>query len=264
MVLAEIVDGVGLITFNRPERRNALHREMYSAVPELLETLIDRDDVGCIVLTGTGSAFCSGGDVKSRGGRRTEEHAEPSIDEAAAQLAHDARMVVLLHESPKVTITAINGAAVGAGLAIALSTDLRIAAHSARLIPGWSALGFSGDFGGPWFLTRILGPSKALEVFVDNEVLDAPRALALGLVNRVVPDAELPARAHEWARTIAAGPRSAWSWFKENTRAAVSTSLADALIDESRRMVASGRTDDHRAAVRAWLAAAAEERASRD
>jgi 2-(1,2-epoxy-1,2-dihydrophenyl)acetyl-CoA isomerase len=260
-VRAEIVDGVGVVTLNRPERRNALHPDMYKAVPVVLETFIGSDDVGAILLTAAGKAFCAGGDVRDGGGRKKPVEGEPvrrpSIEESTAGLVRQARMVELLHTSPKVTIAALPGAAIGAGLGIALSTDLRIAAASATLVPGWPQLGFSGDFGGPWFLTRLVGPSKALELFVDNTSLDAQAALALGLVNKVVPDEQLQHEALAWARRIAAGPRSAWTLFKDNVRQAQVLSLSEALPGESERMVRSGLTEDHRAAVKRWLVAAA-------
>ncbi len=255
-VLAETTDGVGVVTLNRPERRNALHRDMCDAVPAILERFIVDPEVGCIVVTGAGAAFCAGGDVRDGAERRTGKDAgaaAPSVDKASAILCRNARMVRLLHESPKVTIAALPGPAVGAGLGIALAADLRIAARSARLIPGWGRLGFSGDFGGPWFLTQLVGASKAIELFVDNVDLDAHAALDLGLVNRVVADDELRGSTLAWARAIASGPRAAWTLFKANVREAERLPLAEALASESERMVRSGLTDDHRAAVKRWL-----------
>ncbi len=266
-VLAEVVDGVGIVTLNRPDRRNALHSDMYDAVPTVLDTFIEEPDVGCILITGAGTSFCAGGDVRDGAQRRGDdgdEPARPSVEAAAAGLAHNARMVVLLHSSPKVTIAALPGAAVGAGLGIALSTDLRIAARSAKLIPGWGRLAFSGDFGGPWFLSRLLGPSRALEIIVENTALDAETAHGLGLVNRVVDDAELPAAALGWARTIAAGPQTTHRYVKENVVQAARMTLEQALPLESERMVRSGLTDDHKAAVKAWLDDAAAKKAAAD
>lgn len=266
-VLAEVEGGVGVVTLNRPDRRNALHPAMYDAVPTVLEAFIEDPEVGCILITGAGPAFCAGGDVRD-GARRPDDDAQkaapPSITDAAAGLAHRARMVVLLHACPKVTIAALPGSAVGAGLAIALATDLRIAARSAKLIPGWGRLAFSGDFGGPWFLSRLLGPSRALEILLDNTALDAETALDLGLVNRVTDDADLPTAAREWARTIAAGPRTTHRLVKENVRQAQRLTLAEALPLESERMVRSSLTDDHKAAVRAWLADAAAKTSATD
>jgi 2-(1,2-epoxy-1,2-dihydrophenyl)acetyl-CoA isomerase len=260
-VLAEIRDGVGIVTLNRPERRNALHPDMCEQVPRVLERFETDPDVGCILVTASGTAFCAGGDVRDGLGRRPasdgdEPRPQPGVEEAAAALTDNARMVVMLHESSKVTIAAINGPAAGAGIAIALCTDLRIAAASARFVPAWGRLGFSGDFGGTWFLTRLLGPSRAIELFVDNTEVDAKTARELGLVNRVVPDGELGDAAFEWAHRIASGPRTAWTFFKQNTRDALALDLRDALVLESERMIRSGLTEDHRAAVRAWLAEA--------
>jgi 2-(1,2-epoxy-1,2-dihydrophenyl)acetyl-CoA isomerase len=250
-VRAEIRDGVGVITLDRPERRNALHPEMYEAVPALVDRFTDDNGVGCILLTASGTAFCAGGDVRD-GGRRDGQRTR--------SLADDARMVVAMYESAKISIAALPGPAVGAGIGIALCTDLRIAAASARLVPGWGRLGLSVDFGGPGFLTRLLGPARALELLVTGSELDAASALALGLFNRVVPDDELPDAAFAWARTIAAGPPTAYRLMKENVRHAPDMELKEALVAEAKRMVEATQSEDHRRLVRAWLAAATAKR----
>ncbi|MGV0578425.1 enoyl-CoA hydratase-related protein [Mycolicibacterium elephantis] len=257
-VLAEVADGVGSITLNRPERRNALHAEMYEAVPRLLEQFATADDVGCVLITGAGDAFCAGGDVRDGGSAKDVPPGDrdQQIAARAAILADNARMVSLLHTLPKVTIAALPGAAVGAGMSIALSTDLRIAARSARLIPGWAKLAFSGDFGGAWLLTHLVGPSKALELLIADEAIDADTAAHVGLFNRVVDDADLPAAARAWATTIAAGPTSAFARTKANVLDALRLSLDEALLPESERMVRSALTQEHRDAVKAWLATA--------
>lgn len=258
-VLAEITDGVGIITLHRPQRRNALHPEMYEAMPALLDRFAADDEVGCVLLTGAGSAFCAGGDVRDGGSAKVVPPGdrEEQVAARSAMLAGNARMVTLLHAMPKVTIAALPGAAVGAGMSIALSTDLRIGARSARLIPGWAKLAFSGDFGGAWFLTRLVGPAKALELLIADEPIDAETALRTGLFNRVVDDAELRAAALRWATEIAAGPSMAFSGTKANVLDAQQLSLEEALPRESERMVRSGMTEEHRDAVKAWLAAAA-------
>jgi 2-(1,2-epoxy-1,2-dihydrophenyl)acetyl-CoA isomerase len=265
-VTAEVTGGVGIITLNRPERRNALHVEMFDAVPRVLERFIGDTEVGCIMITGAGTAFCSGGDVGGGTARRPEQQGESggpgTVQAQARMLAGDARMVELLHGAPKITLAALPGAAVGAGLSIALSTDLRIAAQSAKLIPGWGRLGFSGDFGGPWFLTRLVGPAKALELLIDDSAIDVEMALSLGLVNRVVPDADFRSAALAWATEIARGPQTAYGFFKENVRRAEHLALSEALPLESERMARSAQTDDHRRAVRRWMAEAAAKRAT--
>lgn len=258
-VLAQIVGGVAVITFNRPHRRNALHDEMYEAVPALLERFAVDDDIGCVLVTGTGNAFCAGGDVRDGGSAKEapEGDLQQQIQARSATLADNARMVTLLHDMPKVTIAALPGAAVGAGMSIALATDLRIAARSARLIPGWTKLAFSGDFGGAWLLTHLVGPSRALDLLTTDSPIDTDAGLRLGLFNRVVDDADLPAAALRWAAQIAAGPTSAFAGAKANIADAQRLSLGDALLPESERMVRSALTQEHRDAVRAWMAAAA-------
>lgn len=256
-VLATVVDRVAVLTLNRPERRNALHPEMYEALPRLLERFAADDGVGCVLLTGAGNAFCAGGDVRDGGSAREvpDGDREAQICARTALLADNARIVTLLHTMPKITVAALPGAAVGAGMSIALAADLRIASPAARLIPGWAKLAFSGDFGGAWFLTRLVGPAKALELLIADHPIDADTALGLGLFNRVVDDADLCAEALHWAADIAAGPTYAFAATKANIADARQLPLQDALLAESERMVRCGLTDEHRHAVKAWLAA---------
>ncbi len=206
-----------------------------------------RNDVGVVVLTGAGSAFCSGGDVKGDPDAPTPR--DP--DERAAALLADARVVQHLWDHPKLTIAAVNGPAVGAGLSLALACDLRIAASSARLVTGWARLAFSGDYGGAWFLTQLVGPARALELLAGNVALDAGDALALGLVNRIVADDDFADAWVAWSAELAAGPTAAIAGMKANVRDALRLPLADALPIETRRMVESAGTADHREAVRA-------------
>lgn len=256
-VRAEIVDGVGIVTLNRPDRRNALHPEMFDAVPIVLEQYESEDAVGCILITGAGTSFCAGGDV--RDGRRRRDDQDPPTSPGAA-LAHDARMVPMLHSSAKITIAALPGPAVGAGIGIALAADLRIAARSARIVPGWSDLAFSGDFGGAWLLHQYLGASRALEIMVENITLDAVECERLGLFNRVVDDDALPGAALDWARKMAARPRLMARLVKANIADAGRMALNDFIPIESDRMSQSADSDEHRAAVSDWLARAAAKR----
>jgi 2-(1,2-epoxy-1,2-dihydrophenyl)acetyl-CoA isomerase len=248
VVTVELHDRVAVITLNRPDRRNALHHEMHGPMTRALEEFAARDDVGCVVLTGAGSAFCAGGDVKGD----LVERAKLTAEERVAALLADAQIVQHLYQFPKLTVAAVNGPAVGAGMALALACDLRIAASSAQLVTGWARLAFSGDYGGSWFLTHLVGPSRALELLASNASLDAEEARALGLVNRVVPDAEFTDAWMAWAREFASGPTGAISGMKANVHDALRLSLADALPGETERMVASGRSAEHREAFRAW------------
>jgi 2-(1,2-epoxy-1,2-dihydrophenyl)acetyl-CoA isomerase len=255
-LLGEVVDGVATLTLNRPERMNALHPEIFEGLGQVLPQLAADGEVGAIVITGTGRAFCAGGDVAAQS-QRAEAAAGGgglSFEEAIADLRRRQNMVsAQLHEHPKVTIAALPGAAAGAGMSIALACDLRIAAESAFLLSAFAKVGFSGDFGGSWFLTQLVGAAKAREVYLGNERLGSAELLRLGLVSRVVPDGELPAAAQAWAAGFAAGPRIAYRYMKENLNRAVRADLRTCLDGEAAAMVAAGRTADHREASKAFV-----------
>ena len=245
-------DGIAVIRFNRPDRRNALHDEMYTPIISTIERLAGSGEAGCIVVTGEGSAFCAGGDVRDGSGRR-DGAPRPTPEQRAENLTANARVAVLLHEAPIVTIAAVNGAAVGAGMSIALACDLRIASERASFIGGWARLAFSGDFGGAWLLAHRVGPSKALELLATNATVDAAEALRIGMVDRLAPDGGFEAAWREYALAFARGPRVAIASMKANVLDAHRLTLGKAIAVESQRMVASSQTDDHREAVRAWL-----------
>ncbi len=249
---AEVRKGVGVITMNRPDRRNALHADMYPAALAALDDFAGADDVGCVVLTGAGTAFCAGGDVTG-GARRSRDEPRPSDGDRAAALTADAELAARLIEHPKITMAAVNGPAVGAGLSLALACDLRIATSSARFQTGWVRLGFSGDFGGTWLLARLVGPSRAIELLVGNHALDMERARGLGLVNRVEPDDSFATAWRQWSEQLAAGPRPALAAIKANVRDALRLGFRDHLQLESARQVASSRTAEHKEAVAAWM-----------
>ena len=250
LVLARVDAGVGVVTLNRPERRNALHIDMVEAVPPILDRFADDPDVGCVLITGSGTAFCAGGDLRER--LLPDVTAQTGIQTAAGALKRATELVQSLSELSKVTIAALPGPAVGAGLSIALAADLRIASASAMLIPGWGRMGLSGDFGGAWLLTRLIGPSRTLGALMDGSPIDAPTALSMGLVNKVVDSDDFARAALDWARAFGSGPSQAWSAMKANVRDAERLSLADALATESQRMMVAVRSADHRNAVRKW------------
>lgn len=242
-------DGVTTLTLNRPERLNALSTPIMEGLLEALPRLAADPAVGAIVLTGTGRAFCAGGDVK----RMAEEAAPRSLDTDVARLRARMEVSRLLHEIGKPTIAMVNGAAAGAGLAIALACDIRFAGQSARFVTAFAKVGFSGDFGGSYFLSKLVGTGKARELYFTAEPLDAAQALALGIANRVVPDAELASVTMEFAKKLANGPRIALAAMKQNFNAAENGSLAELLNLEARRQVETGNTEDHREAARAFV-----------
>jgi 2-(1,2-epoxy-1,2-dihydrophenyl)acetyl-CoA isomerase len=248
-LLETIEDGIATLTFNRPERMNALSTPIMEGLLHGLPRLAGDPAVKVVILTGAGRAFCAGGDVKdmAQGG------AQRSATEATARLRSRMEVSRILHELPKPTIAMINGPAAGAGLAFALACDLRIAGASARLVTAFVRVGFSGDFGGSYFLTRLVGTARARELYFTGRPVDADEALSLGLVNRVVADEELATATTELARSLAQGPIVALSLMKRNMNCAENGSLAELLDMEAANQVQTGRTEDHREAAQAFV-----------
>jgi 2-(1,2-epoxy-1,2-dihydrophenyl)acetyl-CoA isomerase len=248
-LLETIEDGVATLTFNRPERLNALSTSIMEGLLQGLPRLAGDPAVKVVVLTGAGRAFCAGGDVKSM----AEGGEQRSAAEATARLRSRMEVSRILHELPKPTIAMVNGPAAGAGLAFALACDLRIAGTSARLVTAFVRVGFSGDFGGSYFLTRLVGTARARELYFTGRPVDADEALSLGLVNRVVPDEELRDATMKLARSLAQGPAIALSLMKRNMNYAESGGLSELLDMEAAHQVQTGRTEDHREAARAFV-----------
>jgi 2-(1,2-epoxy-1,2-dihydrophenyl)acetyl-CoA isomerase len=250
-LLVDVKDGVATLTLNRPERLNALSPEMIVDAIAAVERFAGDPEVGCIVVTGAGRGFCAGGDVTAMNASVGSEKLtfERRLDRQMA--SH--RLSGLLYSIPKVTIAAVNGAAAGAGLGIALACDLRIASDRAKITTAFAKVGFSGDFGIAWPLTRLLGEAKAKELLLLSEVLAAEQALGLGLVNRVVQHDLLMTSVHELAVRIAKGPQVAYRYMKENVRLA-STLDYQALLDrEAYTQLHCGETQDHREGARAFV-----------
>jgi 2-(1,2-epoxy-1,2-dihydrophenyl)acetyl-CoA isomerase len=250
-LLLSTEDGVAVLTLNRPERLNALTRIMLSELRTQLASLAEDPDIGCVVLTGSGRAFCSGGDVRVQAA--TAGKSDQSPEQRADQLRASMEASRLLHDMPKPTIAMVNGVAAGAGMSLALACDLRIAGESARMTTAFAKVGLSGDYGGTYFLTQLVGPSKARELYLTAEVLDASRLLALGVVTRVVPDTALTAETMALAGKFAAGPRVAYRYIKRNMKVAEEGTLSDALDAEAYGMLRSRETADHAEAARAFV-----------
>ena len=248
-LIETIEDGVATLTFNRPERLNALSTSIMDALLQGLPRLADDPAVKVVVLTGAGRAFCAGGDVKSMAAGR-EQH---GVVEDTVLLRRRMEAARILHELPKPTIAMVNGPAAGAGLALALACDMRIAGTSARLVTAFAKVGYSGDFGGSWFLTRLAGTAKARELYFTGRPVDAGEALTLGLVNRVVPDEQLRDTVLDLARSLARGPSVALGLMKCNLNLAETGGLAALLDAEAANQVLTGRTEDHREAARAFV-----------
>jgi len=246
-LIETVEDGVAVLTLNRPERLNALSPDMLSALRDALSRLGSDDAVGVIVVTGAGRGFTAGGDVKSMS-NRMERTFEQRLESYRAMHV----IPQLMRTSPKVIIGMINGPTAGAGLGLALACDLRIAGRSARFTTAFANIGYSGDFGGSWLLTRLVGTAKARELYFLADAIDAEQARALGMVNRVVDDASLRDETMALARRIAAGPRVALGYMKRNLYAAETEPFNVVLEMEGIHQARCGQTDDHREAVVAF------------
>ena len=257
-LLCAVEDQIATITLNRPEKRNALSDRLTPALRESLLKLEADPDVRVIALTGAGGAFCAGGDVSGMGtdlGEQKPGNAPPPIEDAIRSLQQKQETLTLrLVNLAKPTIAALPGPAAGAGLSLALACDLRIAAESAFLVPGFGKIGLSGDYGGSWFLAKLIGPGRAKEFYFTGRRMDAQEALALGIFNEVVPDEALPARTRELAGQIAAGAPLAIRYMKENIDRAAAGDLKTCLAMEADRTIRCLRSRDHREGVEAFLA----------
>ncbi len=247
-LLCRIERRVAVITLNRPDARNATTFEMKEALYELLRRLEEDDGVGCLMLIGEGKAFCAGGDTK----KMARDGKPPSMEDRQRQLRWEHRVPLMLHEGSKPTIAAVRGAAAGAGFSLALSCDIRVASETALFVTSFSRLGLSGDYGGSWFLTRLVGTAAARELYFTSDRVDAARALELGMVNRVVPDADLESEVFALATRIAAGPPVAFRFMKANLNRALEADLRTCLDFEADRMVRGAMTEDYREAVQAF------------
>jgi enoyl-CoA hydratase/carnithine racemase len=253
-LLATLVGGVVTLTLNRPAARNALSDTLSPALREMFARLAGMPEARCLVLTGAGTAFCAGGDVKGMGGPSRHADAPRSTEEAVADLTRRQQSLTgALYSLPMPTIAALPGPAAGAGLSIALACDIRIAAESAFVTTGFRNVALSGDYGASFFLTQLVGTAKARELFYTAARVTAADCLALGIVNRVVPDDRLHDEAASLARELASGPTVAFRHMKQNLDRALREELPACLAAEAAGTVASAQTEDHREAVRAFI-----------
>ncbi|MFN0148538.1 MAG: enoyl-CoA hydratase, partial [Dehalococcoidia bacterium] len=245
---------VAIITLNRPEALNSMNPELLDALAAAGNEVAGDASVRAVVITGAGRAFCAGGDVKGMASAPAPGAPKPAgLVDRVDVLRQQEEISRLLYEMPKPTIAAVNGHAVGAGLSVALSADLRVASDLAKFGTAFANVGFSGDFGGTWLLQRLVGPSKAKELYFLGEVLTAEQALAAGLVSRVVPHEALMTEAMALAQRLAAGPTLAFGRMKENFTYGATNTFSDSLTKEAENMTASGRTEDHKNAARAFV-----------
>ncbi|WP_332311200.1 enoyl-CoA hydratase/isomerase family protein [Burkholderia multivorans] len=240
---------VAVATLNRPEKKNALSEDMLDLLRNELKRANDDDDVGCFVLTGAGDAFCSGGDL----GRRAAEGSDPTPLERKHRLQRVTHKVALaVEEFEKPLIAAVNGAAVGAGMDLSLMCDIRFAARSARFAEAYIRVGLIPGNGGCYFLPRLVGPAKALELLWTGDFIDADEAHRLGIVNRVTPDESLHDETLAFATRLADGPPVQTRDIKRLMYQSMRTDLRTSLETTSALMAVVQSTTDYREAITAY------------
>jgi len=254
-VLVTVSDRIAVVTLNRPDRRNAVTDSMLAALGDAIERAEQSDDVRVLVLTGAGGAFCAGGDVKDFNAQGGEGSGADEVDPArvAAQQRLQRATVQRLYEFPKPTIAALPGAVAGAGIGLALATDLRVASTTMVLATAFTRVALSGDYGATWLLQRAIGRSRTLELMYSSARVDAARALELGLVNSVTAPDELDAFVSELAGTLARGPQTAFLEVKRNVNENEALPLGEAMDREVMGHMRCGITTDHREAVAAFV-----------
>lgn len=245
----DVADAVATITLDQPDTLNALSVAMKVALREAVERAATDDAVRAVVLTGAGRGFCVGQDLR--------EHAA-ALDNGDTALStvreHYNPIVTALADLPKPVVAAVNGTAAGAGASLAFACDFRVAADNASFLMAFARVGLGPDTGASWTLQRLVGYGRALAMLMLAEPVSAAQALEMGLVNAVVPGADLPGAAHELAARLAAGPTLAYAGIKQALRAAATSDLRTALETEADVQARCGATDDHRNAVAAFIA----------
>lgn len=249
LVLQHLDSGLLTITLNRADRRNALNPEMTRGLLEATQRAAEDHEVRAVLFKGAGGTFCVGGDVKSMAAGRAPLPVEAKL----STLRRGMEVSRILHQMPKPVVAQLDGAAAGAGLSMALACDLRVASQSCKITTAFAKVGFSGDYGGTYFLTQLLGSAKARELYLLSPVLSAQEALALGMVSRVVPDADIDAAARDLAMSLAQGPSIALGYIKRNINNAEHLSLEACFDGEAIHHTRTGETADHKEAAKAFV-----------
>ena len=249
-LLYDVQDHVATITLNRPERLNALSPAMRTELHEAVVASGQRDDVRVIVITGAGRGFCSGGDVKAMN-ERNESGAKTDLADIVAPTRD--RTVLAMRDSPIPIIAAVNGAAAGAGMNVALACDIRIASSTAKFGQTFARRGLHPDWGGTYFLPRLVGMAKACELIFTGKMIDAAEALHLGIVTEVTEPDELMPAVLKLAAEIAAGPPIAIQLARRAMYKNAETSLREALEFETFAQNICRESDDAKEGIRAFV-----------
>lgn len=248
-LLYDVTDRVAVITLNRPEVMNAFSDVMREDLLRAVREAGSNPEVRCVVITGAGRAFCAGGDIASMA--ELQDKGDTSVIDR--RMALGSQVVQCLREMPKPVIAAINGAAAGAGINLALACDMRLAAKSARFSESFVNIGLVPDWGGTYLLTQVVGTGKALELMMIGDRIDADDALRLGLLNRIFPDETFREEALRVAQQLASGPAETLVHIKRAVYLGATGTLAESLAYEGQAQKHVFLSDDAKEGMRAFL-----------
>ena len=261
-ILTRLDDGILTVTLNRPTSLNGLTITMTRVLNDRLREAAAAPDVKVVVLTGAGRAFCAGGDIKEFDAidrtdpqwvKWKDDPVWNDIDNSAERTRRASEGPLLLHGMPKPTIAMVRGACVGAAVALAGACDFRIVSDNAFFSTAFARIGISGELGASYYVTKLVGVAKARELFFFADRVPAPEALRIGLVNKVVPDAELEKEVAVFARRLADGPPLAYRFIKANLNAAETRGAEEMVAMEALNQVRVLRSDDAKEAIAAFF-----------
>lgn len=252
-VLHEVSDGLATITINRPDAMNAMNTAAKVALRDALREAADDSAVRAVLLTATGRAFCVGQDLREHVGKLAEARDAGSGNALSTVKEHYNPIVRALTEMPKPVVAGVNGVAAGAGFGFALACDYRVVADTASFNTSFAGVALTADSGVSWTLPRLIGQSRAADLLLFPRSISAQDAYALGIVNKLVPAAELAAEAAAVARALAEGPTLAYAALKESLAYGAGHTLAGTLEKEDELQTRAGASQDHTIAVRAFL-----------
>ncbi len=250
ILLVETKNGVGTITLNRPDKLNAFSDELSFGLQDALKEMEKSKDVKAVIITGAGRGFCAGQDLQSRSISQ-EQGQRPSLGDSIRRRYNP--IILKIRRMEKPVIAAVNGVAAGAGASLAFACDMRVVSEKTNFIQSFTKVGLIPDSGSTFFLPRLLGPTKAFELMVTAEKFDAQEALRLGLVNKVVAEADVLKEAVALAETLAKGPTKAFGLTKRAFNQAVFPDLEELLDYEASLQEIAGRSDDFVEGVKAFV-----------
>ncbi|MEU5158301.1 enoyl-CoA hydratase-related protein [Streptomyces sp. NPDC020875] len=253
-VLYDVTDGLATITLNRPDAMNALDIATKVALREAVRSAADDDAVRAVLLTGNGRAFCVGQDLKEHTALLARDAETGDRNTMSTVREHYNPVVRALATMPKPVVAGVNGVAAGAGLGFALAADFRVVAETASFTTAFAAVGLTADSGVSWTLPRVVGPGRAADLLLFPRSVGAAEAYELGIANRLVAPEALADEARAVARALAEGPTLAYAAIKESLAHAASHSLVETLGKEDELQTRAGGSEDHRAAVAAFVA----------